>query len=844
MSVTLPESGLTADGTTERAPLVSVLIPAYQVSSCIAEALDSVMSQTFSDYEVIVVNDGSPDTEELERVLAPYMSRIVYIRQENRGAAAARNTGLRAARGSFVAFLDADDCWSPDYLEQQLQFIQDGPGYDVVYADALIIGDSPLAGRTYMETSPSVGSVTFESLLTQQCGVITSGLLARTQLIRDVGLFDEELRRAHDYDLWLRLSKAGARFNYQRKVLLRYRSRPDSLSGDAITSIERDLIVLDKTALRTDLTPNEREALQATRKRREALLNLERGKLELLQGNFATASHLIREADQYFRSFKLKIVLLWLRSAPRLLLRVYGLGSDVQTAMSPEPPAPTRRAEPDRLFSTAHLTSDLRGRTTRGGTIMVTSQTLKFILNLASASVLARLLTPRDYGLIAMVAVVTGFSYPFRNLGLSAATIQRAEITYKQVSTLFWINVGLSLATALVTIGISPIVAWFYGEQRLIWITVAMASVFIFEGLGIQHEALLKRQMRFLGLAATEISSMVIGSSTAIILAWYGAGYWALVFSQLAIGATYAAGVWLACRWRPGLPVRVSGVRSMLAFGRKLSGNNTLNYIARNLDNLLIGRYWGSQQLGLYARAYQLLLLPLEQISAPVDGVAVSALSRLTDSPSRYRRAYLRMLEKVAMLTMPGTALMILTSDWLVRVVLGPHWSETGRIFALLGLVGLVEPISSTMGWLLISQGRGRHVLRLGVIDATLSIISIIVGLPWGVNGVAASYALIGLCIRKPFQFWFVGRVGPVRTADFYRAILPSVYASLSVVAALLLFRQWAQGTRPIVGLVASTFIGTVVALLCFLLLPKGRQALLDVKNLLPLLLRRGSAAL
>ena len=470
---------------------------------------------------------------------------------------------------------------------------------------------------------------------------------------------------------------------------------------------------------------------------------------------------------------------------------------------------------------------------------MVVSQAVKFAINILSAVVLARLLTPQDYGLIAMVAVVANFSYPFRNLGLSAATVQRAEITERQVSNLFWINVTLSLIAMFVTFAFAPLIASFYGDSRITWITLAIAAGFIFGGLTVQHEAILKRQMRFFSIAVNEVLSMLLGTSTAIILAWKGFGYWALVCSQLVIGASYATGIWLTCQWFPGLPSRNSGVRPLLVFGRNLTGFNVLNYFARNLDNLLIGRYWGPQQLGLYARAYQLLLLPLDQISAPLDGVAVTALSRLVDSPERYRQAYLRMLEKVAMVTMPLMALMIVSANWLVRVMLGPQWIETGRIFALLGVIGLVEPISSTFGWLLISQGRTRHIFQWGLIDALLSISSIVAGLAWGAVGVAASYALFGLFFRKPLQCWFASRVGPVRSSHFYGAIAPSVFASLGVMIAVAGFRLAAESWSPFLGLLVSFLIAISVAMICFFILPRGRKALLDVRDLIHLILKR-----
>jgi glycosyltransferase involved in cell wall biosynthesis len=306
-------------------PAVSVVIPAYNVAPFIRETIDSILAQSFKDYEIILVNDGSPDTTELERALEPYGERVRYLKQENRGAAAARNAGLRVARGTYIAFLDADDYWMENYLEEQMVLIRQADHFDLVYADALLFGDSELHGRTYMEIAPSHGEVTFEKLVRDECNVITSGVLARRQVLLDVGLFDEELRRAQDYDLWLRLAKSGARLGYQRKVLLRYRIHSDSLSGDAIRQIERHLTVLNKTARRLDLTSREKRAVEGAIARLEAHLKLERGKLRLADGDFAAAAVEIKDANRWQRSWRLRLVLVWLRLAPRSLQRVYKL---------------------------------------------------------------------------------------------------------------------------------------------------------------------------------------------------------------------------------------------------------------------------------------------------------------------------------------------------------------------------------------------------------------------------------------------------------------------------------------------------------------------------------------
>ncbi len=496
--------------------------------------------------------------------------------------------------------------------------------------------------------------------------------------------------------------------------------------------------------------------------------------------------------------------------------------------------------EPNQYLRTDDLKTDLGLRTARGGAVTIASQGLKFFFSMFATVILARLLTPQDYGLVGMVAVVTGFISIFKDLGLSSATIQRADLNEGQISTLFWINISFSVVIMFLTASISPLVARFYGEPRLGPITIAYSAGFLLGGLTVQHEALLRRRMRFGPLAAVEIFSLLIGISVGISLAWRGKNYWALVFSQLSQGLAYAAAVWLVCRWRPGLPVRNSGVRSLLAFGRNLTGFSIINYFARNLDNMLIGRFWGGVQLGLYARAYQLLMLPIDQISTPITSVAIPALSRLTDSPERYRNAYLRLLEKIAILTMPLMALMIATSDWVVLLLLGPKWSGVSRIFALLAIAGFVQPLCSTTGWLFVTQGRTHHMFQWGLIGATIIIASIVAGLPWGAVGVAASYSITFVCLVTPLLFWFVAREGPVRAFDFYRTIGPPACASVFVLAALVAFREWSPISQPIVRLLVAFVIASVVALVALALLPAGRRALLDFKEFALLLTRGG----
>jgi glycosyltransferase involved in cell wall biosynthesis len=303
-------------------PTISIIIPAYNVARFIRETLDAVFAQTFTDYEAIIINDGSPDTNELDNAIQPFQDRIVYVKQSNRGAAAARNRGLEIARGEFVAFLDADDLWSTRYLEEQLNFLKSG-GFDLVYADALIVGDSPLAGRTFMETAPSNGAVTAHSLLDATCNIITSGVVSRRDLILGCGGFDETLRNSHDFDLWVRLAKSGARLGYQRNVLLSYRCHDNSLSGDAINNVVRQIRVYEKILHSYELSPPEKSTVDRMLRELSAELELETARSHLLKNDLISARVALEKANEHYRKTKLSLMILCLRFAPRLSRGLY-----------------------------------------------------------------------------------------------------------------------------------------------------------------------------------------------------------------------------------------------------------------------------------------------------------------------------------------------------------------------------------------------------------------------------------------------------------------------------------------------------------------------------------------
>jgi len=436
------------------------------------------------------------------------------------------------------------------------------------------------------------------------------------------------------------------------------------------------------------------------------------------------------------------------------------------------------KTDSDDLFDTSNIRSDLKGRAVRGGLVTIAGQFVIKVIQLGSTAVLARLLTPQDYGLFAMIMVVTGFMWIFQDLGLSMATIHRERITHEQINALFWINLGLSLFVMIIVIALAPVLMWFYGEPELLWLVVALSVGFVFSGLAMQLMALLKRQMRFGTLAGLNITALGLSVAAGIGTAWMGAGVWALVYMELTKGLFIMLIVWVLCPWRPSLPIRFQGVGSMLAFGGNLTGFNVVNYFARGLDKVLIGRYWGPGQLGLYSRAYQLMMLPIIQVSAPMATVAIPTLSRLQSDPERFRRYYLKAISFIAFITMPGVIFMVVMSEEIIRLVLGEQWIGASRIFAVLGISALIQPIYNTQGWLHVSIGRTDRAFRWGLVGSAAIIASFFVGVPFGALAVASCYTAVMYLIVGPC-LWYAGKPIGLKLGLIFSAIWRFLLSSI-----------------------------------------------------------------
>jgi hypothetical protein len=306
-------------------PYVSVVIPAWNAAPFIAQAVDSVRAQSFEDLEIIVVNDGSPDGRDLATVLGRYATdaRVRYLEQENGGPSVARNTGVAAARADRIAFLDADDWWEPEYLIRQLDLLD--RGHDLVYCDARIVGDSLLAGRTFMEVTPSTMPVTFEKIVTLACNIPTTCAMARRESMVQAGSFDPRFRRCEDFDLWMRMSAGGARIAFSRDVLAAHRMHAASAAADGAKMFESQVEVYDKIAALLGPSHPSTPVVVGQRQRAAADLALERSKQHLRGRRYREAVGALESARAVYRSPKLTAAAIGLRTAPALLRLVDAL---------------------------------------------------------------------------------------------------------------------------------------------------------------------------------------------------------------------------------------------------------------------------------------------------------------------------------------------------------------------------------------------------------------------------------------------------------------------------------------------------------------------------------------
>lgn len=462
-------------------------------------------------------------------------------------------------------------------------------------------------------------------------------------------------------------------------------------------------------------------------------------------------------------------------------------------------------------------------RTARGTGLSLVAQVLRIGLTIASTAVLGRLLTPADFGVVGMALAFINLVESFRDAGLGLATIHQPRLSHAQISTLFWINLVLSMALSSLMIAASPLVVHFYADDRVGPVIVALSLLFIPAGASVQHRATLGRQLKFGWIAALEIATQFATSLTAIVMALAGYGYWSLVGGSAAGAVTALVVAWQGSPWLPGRPQRGTGIRKMLEFGGYTAASGLLYMLAKDLDKILLGRFWGPAAVGFYSRANQLTMLPTTTFSGAIGRSLVPGLAASTHHPEEFRRLYIHNTSLLALLAMPMAALALVAADHFVPLLLGNQWAEAIPVFRALAVAALAHPIASTNGWLYWAYGRGLANFAWIAGNVPLMVLSVAIGIPWGALGVAVSYsAYLALTVIPCMLFAMRGT--PLRLRDLWPILRTPVVLSLAVAAGAAVPFWTGASLSPLAGSIACTLLGGMAAMGALMSLPVVRQ--------------------
>ena len=472
---------------------------------------------------------------------------------------------------------------------------------------------------------------------------------------------------------------------------------------------------------------------------------------------------------------------------------------------------------------------DLRERTIRGGAARLLGHATRSVVRLAALMTLARLLDPSDFGLVAMVTAATGFFEVFATGGLSVATIQRAHVSHAQVSTLFWFNIAIGAVLGLLCLASAPLLGDLYNDPRTAIVMAAVAPAFLINATGVQHLALLQRELRYVTLAVIEVGSEVVAAVVAIGMALAGFGYWAVVAAVVLGPIVITIGAWIASGWIPGLPRRVGDVSPMLRFGGAIMTYGFVIYIAYNIEKVLIGRYYGSDALGLYGKSYELIHLPTRIISLALGMVAFSSLARLQGEPARFKSYFLKGYALFISLTVPAVLACFVFADDIISVVLGPKWTEAATMFRLLAPSVLFLTLIQPLAWLLMALGFQDRHLKMALVLAPLAIGAYLIGLPYGPNGVALAFSIATGIWLVPNVVWSLrGTMISVREL-LSAASRPLIAAAIAALAAVTLQGFIAELSSVLLRLAVGGAVMALVYTVMLLVVLKQGALYLDL---------------
>ena len=440
-------------------------------------------------------------------------------------------------------------------------------------------------------------------------------------------------------------------------------------------------------------------------------------------------------------------------------------------------------AEGAAVYFEDHKESKDLGRLAlRGATASVAIQYGHGVVQIVAAVVLARLLAPEDFGLVAIVTVLTSFAPLLIDFGLGNATTQRSKITRSQVSSLFWLGSGMALAVAVFVAACAPLIARMYGEPRLEAIALYSAITFVLYGLSNQHLALLRRTMQFASIAKIQILSALAGLAVGIAVATCGYGYWALVLRPIASSLCTAIGAWRVCQWRPGFPVLTNEVKSMVRFGLHVTSFSVVYTVARGIDRAALGLFYRPAEVGYYQNATTLYDYSIDAALHQLHVVGSAALSKLQSNPAVLRQKYEAALSAVAFFIMPAAAILSVTAEDLTVLLLGEKWRAAGLLLSIIALKGIFQVVDSSQGRLHLSIGRVDRWRNWGIFAAVVQVLFIFGGLPFGPTGVAVALVLTSLLLAVP-AIWYAGRPIGIGGAFVIRAVGQQVIGAISAAA-------------------------------------------------------------
>jgi PST family polysaccharide transporter len=453
------------------------------------------------------------------------------------------------------------------------------------------------------------------------------------------------------------------------------------------------------------------------------------------------------------------------------------------------------------------------------GVVFFAARGLNMFVQLGTTILLARLLSPRDYGLVAMVFAFVGFAPMLIDLGTTDATMQRKRISHVDVSALFWLKVAIAGGLTLLLAGGSGFIASFYGEPALSEIAIVSSLTFVVAALSTQHFALMRRAMQFRRMALIEIASNVISSIIAIAMALTGWGYWALVAKPILTSGLAAVAAWMSCPWLPGRPQFTREAKEMVRFGMGVTGFTMTDYLAQTADRIALGYFFGAGQLGYFQNAL-LLYNNLLSLFTQLHDVAVSSLSKLRDNVDELKRAWAAALSSLSFLSMLAFAGLAVTGQDFMVMLLGEKWEPAGPLLCIFAVRGIAHVVERTLGWLHVAAGRSDRWMRWGVFSAIFQLMAVFAGIPFGLVGVATAHALATFCLFIP-ALVYAGRPFGIGTRDVVRAVGPQMVAAIITVAIGLTVQRlyltdYTQGARFVLSAAICVSVYLTVAVAVF----------------------------